>query len=244
MTHSFRATEKLLPVSQLKCHIQNILTNIKKMEALQCETVTSESNIDSLMQQTDELIKVVEKSPLERLAKKIKKRKERRKTKKSKVKDIKKHLVSKNVLQMPTSIASTTVLPSYEASARTHTDPSSSANCLTTTITKKPQIRLLKQHDSQRFLSKFDTGATRSKVLKDNAPEGSKERHLEDQWNEVFFGPVEHSYYDKQNRGDFIRIRRIWDSYLTRSKQGTHIPCGWVLPLENALREWQQYKAT
>ncbi|XP_036345341.1 uncharacterized protein LOC118754582 [Rhagoletis pomonella] len=240
MTHSFRATEKLLPVSQLKCNIQNILSNIKKMEALQCETVTSESNIDSLMQQTDELIKVVEKSPLERLAKTIKKRKERRKIKKSKVKEIKTHVVSKNVLQMPSSIASTTVLPSYEASARTHTETS---NCLTSTITKKLQIRLLK-HDSQRFLRKVDMGSTRSEVLKYNAPESTKERHLEDQWNDVFFGPVEHSYYDEQNRGDFIRIRRIWDSYLTRSKQGTHIPCGWVLPRENALREWQQYKAT
>lgn len=211
MTHSYRATDEILNVSQLKSNIQNILINIKELEALQCETRTLNSNVDRLMQQTDELIKLVEKSPLESIAKKIKKRKQRRKSKKSKLK-IKTRLVRKNVLQMPTYIASATI-PSYEASARTHTEPASSTNCPTETITKKPHIRFLKQHDVQ--------------------------------WNEVFFGPVEYSCYGGARKmADFLRIRRIWDSYLTRSKQGTTIPCGWVLPRENALTEWQQYKAT
>ena len=135
-------------------------------------------------------------------------------------------------------------------------------------LKKYPHIRLLKQHDAQRFLRTFellkmlhfsrgqnldntkefyeqlrDLRISWNKVLEENKVECTQ-GHVEDQWNDTIFGSVEHSCYDgEQKMSDFLRIRRIWDSYLTRSKHGSSIPIGWILPSENASSQWQLYRA-
>ncbi|XP_054738813.1 uncharacterized protein LOC129244925 [Anastrepha obliqua] len=268
MTHSYKANFKISSISQLKNSIQNIVTNVKQLEELADVNGASVTLVNRLMQQTDDLLVVVENSSLERFANKVKKRRIQRKLKKLKRKQIKTVAGKKTTLKTKTSSTSTLVSPTVEAPSLTsHIKPVSSTVHPTQSMSKKLHNH---HYDAQRFLRTFellkmlhfsrgrsenktrefaaqlhDLRATWSKVLKENTSECSKEKNVEDQWTEVFFGPAELSYYGgEQKISDFLRVRHIWDSYLTHSKHGSCIHCGWVLPHENSAVEWQEYRFT
>ncbi|XP_054091960.1 uncharacterized protein LOC105210198 isoform X1 [Zeugodacus cucurbitae] len=258
-----KTNEKNLNISLLKSSIKTIITNIKLLENVKSTNEDCGQLVDRLKQQTEELLQKVETSPLERLSKVLKKRKLKRHRKKFKLKEIKAEVRSRNITQGLKSNEISNILQSNEYPATL------SYGEHTSSLKKHQHIRLLKQHDAQRFLRTFelfkmlhfsrgqninhtnefaeqllDLRVSWSKILEENKLECTQELRIEDQWNDIFFGSAEHSYYDgDQKISEFLRIRRIWDSYLTRSKHGSSIPSGWVLPSENALSEWQQYRA-
>ncbi|XP_067615366.1 uncharacterized protein [Eurosta solidaginis] len=268
MSNSERTNLKIPSIALLKNSIYNILTNINDLERSLHDDRASVANVAKLKHDTDKLLKRLENAPLEYYAKKLNKRKQLRRRKKLRLNHIKKCFKNNETVQKSRT---TKVSPPNETSTSSvdavELAPIKSAK----SRGSKLHNRLLRHHDAQRFLRTFellkmlhytrsqdsqstrefaeqlsDLRATWSKVLEDNRPECRHEQQVEDQWNEVFFGARVHSYYggEPPKTSDFLRVRHIWDSYLTRSKQGSSIPCGWVLPHENALAVWQKYRTT
>lgn len=257
-----KSNETILSISLLKNSIETILTNIEELERIKSDNGDWGIHVNRLKQQTEKLIEKVESAPLEQLTKVLKKRKLKRQRKKYKLKQIKADAKNRTTSQNKKSER----ISNIQQSNKYPSNPSYVRDI--SSVKKCHHIRLLKQHDAQRFLRTFDllkklhfsrgqnVHNTKEfaeqlrdlrifwgKILDENNIECTQERHVEDQWNETIFGSAEHSCYDgEQKISDFLRIRRIWDSYLTRSKNGSSIPVGWIFPSENASSEWQQYR--
>ncbi|XP_018801425.1 PREDICTED: uncharacterized protein LOC108976648 [Bactrocera latifrons] len=257
-----KTNDTILSISLLKNSIETILTNIKELERIKYDHGDWGIHVNRLKQHTEELIQKVESAPLEQLTKVLKKRKLKRQQKKYKLKQLKAN--AKNRIT-PQELKSERI-SNIQQSNKYPSNPSYVRDI--STVKKCHHIRLLKQHDAQRFIQTFellkklhfsrgqnvhntkefgeqlrDLRIYWGKILDETNIECTQERHVEDQWNETIFGSVEHSCYDgEQKISDLLRIRRIWDSYLTRSKNGSSIPGGWILPNENANSEWQQYR--
>ncbi|XP_050333348.1 uncharacterized protein LOC126761329 [Bactrocera neohumeralis] len=257
-----KTNDTILSISLLKNSIETILRNIEELERIKSDNGDWGIHVNRLKQQTEKLIQKVESAPLEQLTKVLKKKKLKRQRKKYKLKQIKAD--AKNRIT-PQDLISQKI-SNIQQSNKYPSSPSHVTHI--SSVKKCHHIRLLKQHDAQRFLRTFellkelhfsrgqnvhntkefaeqlrDLRIYWGKIFDENNTECTQERHVEDQWNETIFGQVEHSCYNgEQKMSDFIRIRHIWDSYLTRSKNGSSIPGGWILPSENASSEWQQYQ--
>lgn len=257
-----KTNDKILSISLLKSSIETIVANIKELKKVKSDNGDCGIHVDRLKNQTEELLLKVETAPIDRLTKVLKKRKLKRLRKKYKLKQMKaeasNRITSHDLKANRISIVSQN--SEYPSNLSYSGDISS--------LKKDQHIRLLKHYDAQRFLRSFELlkilhysrgqngdntkefteqlrnlGVYWSKILEEHKLEGTQEQHAEDQWDEIFFGSTEHSYYDNGKKiSEFLRIRRIWDSYLTRSKHGSSTPCGWILPRENSRSEWQQYR--
>ncbi|CAD6991215.1 uncharacterized protein LOC101459195 [Ceratitis capitata] len=254
--------------THLKICIETIRANIEKLEKFANDNCDG-LHLDSLKQQTDKLLHFAEQAPLEKIAKLLQRNKLKRLKKKAKLKIIKSNLKLRNKSMNLTASTKSNIIHNSEIPSKPSTYKAL-INYQAESLQPKLHKRLLKRHDAQRFLETFELLKTLhisreqnaentkkfteqlknlrfswSKILEENESECAQEQHVEDQWNEIFFGvDLRPHHCTEQKMADFLRIRRIWDSFITRSKHGTFIPCGWVLPPENPAIEWVPYRTS
>ncbi|KAM7359416.1 uncharacterized protein ACRADG_012195 [Cochliomyia hominivorax] len=232
-------------ITQVKLDIKQIIDNLQTLNHYQ----GNEANLPHLKCNTEELLNKLENLPLENIKTKLLKRQRKRRNKR-----LQKLKIFQNHKQIQDN--------SNNVIVKEDTPPALKES------KSKPNHHLLKSvKECQRFLQTFELlqqihlarGQNSSdtykfslklrqlksiwnSLLQDKQQEvTTPEAKIEQQWNEVLFGPAEKTYFqDKPDLQNFIRKRQIWDSYID-NKHGTAIPIGWVIPKENANEEWQTY---
>jgi len=267
---SLHAKKSIKNISQLKLHLKNIIQNIKELEVLEKqEQEYTKPTIAAvaIIEQTNKLLNQIENAPVEKLVQKHKKKKKRKRGPRSKRQKMivatqnKKPTTSATLkqatiktveeIQPPLPPLPTTQTLKLHHQLRNYHD----AQRFLRTFELLKILHLARGSDggvqniekTQRFAAQFNNlRAIWNNILLENTPQRTQECKIEDQWNEALFGAREKIYYSAAERkmNDLIRIRRIWDSYLTRSsKYGSSIPIGWVLPKKDADDRWSCYRS-
>ncbi|KNC32807.1 hypothetical protein FF38_00256 [Lucilia cuprina] len=234
-------------VSQVKLALKQIADNLQQLEKYKDPGV----DLFSLKTDTEQLLKHLESLPLEGIRNKLNKRKRKRHNKKlQKLKNkkinkvINKEIVSKVYEDTTTSKASRDNKP------KSHYQNKSVKECqrFLQTFELLEQLHLLRGQNATETY-KFSLKLRQMKsiwnsLLQDKLQEQiPTEVKIQQQWDEVLFGPPEKTYFqEKPDLQDFIRKRQIWDSYID-SKNGSSIPIGWILPPTKAEGQWLQYLA-
>lgn len=254
-------------VQNYKLRLLSVIENLEKLEqASKHELNLPNAEIEALTKQTNKILKSLEQQPPpQKLKKMLEKRKRKRQKAKLKRKmKINNYNESTSILLITQKInVPTESLKKSQQAAVTPT-PTTSSQSL-----QKPHQQLRSYRDANRFLKTFellellhaarsqDEPSTRefanklSKLRKiwnvirfENKPDRNASLNVENQWDIVFFGAHEKSFFkQKRSVNDLIAIRRKWDSYITSdAKIGTNIPNCWVLPRVEADERWQRYR--
>lgn len=202
-------------LSQVKLDIQQIISNLEILENIN----NIDSSLEQLKSETEYLLKNLEKLPFEHYKAKIKRRQKRRH--KRKLQKLINLEVNRNVNTQATDL----VLKKWSNDIRLRDDPEEKKKFGHHRKIVKECQRFLKTFELLQQLHLFRGGNSSetykfsvklrqlksiwNSLLQDKLQEQiSDETKIEQQWNEMLFGPLEATYFvEKPNLNDFIRKR-------------------------------------
>ncbi|XP_011293272.2 uncharacterized protein LOC105261421 [Musca domestica] len=241
--------------TQVKLELKKVIENIKLLEQAPNEGEHCQ-NLAAITSETEELLRKLEKEPLEKCAANIRKLQRKRQRKKLKKKQWQAKMREQ---ESPDNWEISDIKPSVSQSNK----PSTSS----VQHKQKSHTHLKSLHECQRFLKTFelleqlhlarcqDPSKTRefasklqylkfvwnSLLQEKQNDQSNTERQVEVQWNRVLFGMSEKTYFEGHSSIKyFLRKRHIWDSYIDND-YGTSIPIGWVMPPKDPNPNWAEY---
>ncbi|TMW52701.1 hypothetical protein DOY81_002224 [Sarcophaga bullata] len=237
-------------LSQVKLDIQQIFSNLEILE----NRNNIDSNLERIKSDTEHLLKNLEELPLEHYKAKITKlQTARRKRKLQKIINLEVNknlnLQTKNLESKVCSVGKS-LRESHKRKQKFGQHRKTIKECqrFLKAFELLQQLHLLRGQnpsDTYKFSLKLRQLKTIwNSLLQDNLQEQiSNEVKIQDQWNELLFGPLETTYFvEKPNIHDFVRKRQVWDSYID-GRYGSSIPIGWVIPPSEANEQWLTHLA-
>lgn len=199
-------------LSQVKLDIQQIISNLELLE----NRNNIDSNLERIKTDTEHLLKNLEKLPLERYKDKITKRQKGRRNRKLQKlinTEVKRNL-NLEIKDLEFSLGKAIrESPKRKQNFGQHRKTVKECQRILKTFELFQQLHLLRgQNPSETYKFSLKLRQLKSiwnSLLQDNLQEQiSDEVKIQDQWNEVLFGPLETTYFaEKTNIHDFIRKR-------------------------------------
>ena len=199
-------------LSQVKLDIQQIISNLELLE----NRNNIDSNLERIKTDTEHLLKNLEKLPLERYKDKITKRQKGRRNRKLQKlinTEVKRNL-NLEIKDLEFSLGKAIrESPKRKQNFGQHRKTVKECQRILKTFELFQQLHLLRgQNPSETYKFSLQLRQLKSiwnSLLQDNLQEQiSDEVKIQDQWNEVLFGPLETTYFaEKTNIHDFIRKR-------------------------------------
>lgn len=200
-------------MSQVKLDIKHILENLQQL----AEFEGKETNFPQLKNETEELLNQLEGLPLEKINQKFKKRQRKRRIKKlqkRKIKEINEKLETNKIVSKTTTKETIAITkPSNQKPQYIQLRMVKECQRFLQTFELLEQLHLARgQNSSETYKFSLKTRQLKSiwnSLLQDKLQElTSPDVIIQQQWNEVLFGPPEKTYFqEKPDLQDFVRKR-------------------------------------